>query len=434
MKIPVVTWNPRRRAGPVERFLAEPATDPRAERAARRVLEDVRRRGDAAVADCTRRFDGYTLPASGFRVAAAELRAARREVSPAFARAARDALRRVRAFARAQRRPDWSMRTPRGGRVGERFVPIGRVGIYVPTAAAPLASTVLMTVPLARVAGVPEICVCAPGGPSGTIDPHVRFALDLCGADEVYRIGGAQAVGAMAYGTPGVPRVDKIVGPGGPVVAAAKRLVYGGVAIDMVAGPSEIAVLADRSADPAHVAADLLSQAEHGTGYERTLLVTDAPGLAEAVRDGLARLVRETPGRRPTVQRVLAQRTLLVRVNGLDDGVDLINRFAPEHLELLVRRPRAVLARIRTAGAVFVGRWTPESAGDFVAGPSHVLPTGGSARRFSGLTVEDFRRRMSVQELSKADLRDLLPSIEAFSEVEGLPAHALSARARLERA
>jgi histidinol dehydrogenase len=289
-----------------------------------------------------------------------------------------------------------------------------------------------MTVPLAAAAGVPEIVACTPADPAGRVDPHILFALRLCGATEVYRVGGIQAVAAMAYGTATIRRVDRIVGPGGPFVAAAKRLVYGTVGIDMVAGPSEIAILADASADPAQVAADLLSQAEHGTGFERTLLVTDAPALARAVRAGLVRLAAGL-GRRDALRRVLERRTVLAVVRDLAQGMDLVNRFAPEHLELLVRRPARWAARVRSAGAVFLGPWTPESAGDFVAGPSHVLPTGGTARFFGGLTIEDFRRRRSELQLARADLVAMRPAIETFSRVEGLPAHALSARLRLER-
>jgi histidinol dehydrogenase len=254
-------------------------------------------------------------------------------------------------------------------------------------------------------------------------------ALQQAGATEIYKVGGIQAVGLMAFGTRRVRPVQKIVGPGNAYVTAAKRQVFGYVAIDQVAGPSEIAVLADASANPAWVAADLLSQAEHGSGHERALLATDSAKLAAAVQ---AELDAQIPklSRAALVRRVLPRGVLLVVTPDLDAAVELCNRFAPEHLELMVRQPRRVLPRLRAAGAIFVGGWTPEPAGDFAAGPSHVLPTGGAARMFSGLTVEDFRRRSSVIEYTRRDLAAALPVIEAFGAVEGLDAHARSATIR----
>jgi len=236
----------------------------------------------------------------------------------------------------------------------------------------------------------------------------------------------------MAYGTRTVRSVAKIVGPGGTYVTAAKRQVYGEVALDLVAGPSEIAVLADDTADPRYAAADLLSQAEHGTGWERALLVTPSARLARAVGDEVVRQA-ETLNRRKAVEKVIRRGMLIVVVDTLDDGMDLCNAFAPEHLELMVREPKNWLRKVRQAGAALVGTWTPESAGDFVAGPSHVLPTGGAAARFSGLTVEDFRRRTSFIAFTRADLQDVLPVIEAFGAMEGLDAHARSAQIRFER-
>jgi len=281
------------------------------------------------------------------------------------------------------------------------------------------------------VAGVPEIVACTPCGPDGVVNPFILHALDSAGATEIYRIGGIQAIGLMAYGTSTIDKVQKIVGPGGTYVTAAKRQVYGHVALDLVAGPSEIAVLADEHADPRHVAADLLSQAEHGTGWEKALLVTPSAQLAQGVRRELITQAG-TVGRRAAVSEVLRKGTLLVIVPCLEAGIELCNRFAPEHLEIMVRNPRRWARRVRSAGAVFVGAWTPESVGDFVAGPSHVLPTGGAAAMFSGLTVDDFRRRSSVIEFTRGDLREALPVIEKFGAVEGLDAHARSARIRFE--
>ncbi len=322
--------------------------------------------------------------------------------------------------------------TPKGGLVGEQFSPLERVGAYIPGGAAPLVSTALMTITLAKAAGVPEIAACSPAGAGGALNPYLLFAMEAAGATEIYRVGGIQAIGALAYGTQTIRKVQKIAGPGGPFVTAAKRLVYGAVALDLVAGPSEIAVLADESAKAEQVAADLLSQAEHGTGSEKILLVTTDARLALAVRLELARQAA-TLSRRSAIQSVIREGALIIVVNHLDHGMELCNRFAPEHLEIIVREPRNWLKKVRNAGAVFVGAWTPECAGDFVAGPSHVLPTGGAAAMFSGLTVDDFRKRTSVISFTRADLHATLDTIETFGRVEGLDAHARSARIRFAK-
>ncbi len=427
---PICQWNGADGVAALERFLRVPAIAPAAEALARRVLAAVRREGDRAVARYTQRFNGARLSPQQFRVGAEEIAEARARISPRVRRAIADVLRRVRRFARAGIRPSWEIRSPRGGRLGERWVPLGRVGVYVPGGAAPLASTALMTIPLARIAGVPEVVATTPCRADGSVDPHVLAAIAEAGATEIYRLGGIQAIGALAYGTETIRRVDKIVGPGGPYVTAAKRAVYGEVALDMVAGPSEVAVLADDSARPDCVAADLLSQAEHGTGHERTLLVTTSMALAEKVRSELAHQGRQLR-RWLKIRQVLGRRSLIVVVPNLAAGCEVINQFAPEHLEIWTAQPRRWLRHIRCAGAVFLGPWTPECAGDFVAGPSHVLPTGGTARFFSGLTADDFRRRMSVLELTRDDLEEMNPSIETFASIEELPGHARSASLRL---
>jgi histidinol dehydrogenase len=326
---------------------------------------------------------------------------------------------------------DWSMPAGRGGRLGEQFTPFDRVGIYVPGGAAPLVSTVLMTVTLAKTAGVPEILACTPCGRDRRVNAALLYALKVAGATEVCRVGGVQAIGLMAYGTATVPKVQKIVGPGGPFVTAAKRQVYGQVALDLVAGPSEIAILADGAADPRLVAADLLSQAEHGTGQEKALLVTPSLRLARRVRAELEAQAG-TLDRQAAVRAVMKKGMLLAVVSSLANGMELCNRFAPEHLELMMSDAGRWRKKVRCAGAVFVGSWSPEAAGDYAAGPSHVLPTGGAAAMFSGLTVDDFRRRTSVIAFTRGDLREALPVIEAFGRVEGLDAHARSARLRFE--
>ncbi len=432
INIRIAKWSTLRPAEAVYQFLNRPPISAEAESVAREVLAEVRARGDEAVARYVRQFDGASLTPAQFLVTSDERKAAIETVDTEFKRSATEAHRRIAKYAQNGLRKDWSMSTPKGGQLGEQFVPLTRVGIYIPAGAAPLASTALMTATLARVADVLEIVACTPANKEGKVDPFLLYALDVAGATEIYKIGGIQAIGAMAYGTRTIPKVQKIVGPGGPYVTAAKRLVYGDVDLDMVAGPSEIAILADDSAQPAYVAADLLSQAEHGTGHEKALLVTPSQKLAEAVREELARQTVKL-SRREAIRKVLEQGTLLVVVDNLDVGMELCNRFAPEHLEIMTEEPRRWAKKVRSAGAVFVGAWTPECAGDFVAGPSHVLPTGGTAAVFSGLTADTFRRRLSLISLTRADLMDVLPVIEAFGRVEKLDAHAKSGKIRFEK-
>ncbi len=431
IEIRMVEWTPSAESAVVAEFLRRPAFDASAEVLARNVLAEIRAQGDQAVAKYVKLFDGAELAPAQFRVSQAELNTARQQVDAGFVAAARESHKRITVFARAGLRKNWSMPSPKGGMIGEQFVPLDRVGVYIPGGSAPLVSTALMTVTLAKVAGVPEIAACSPVGSSLQMHPYLVYALELAGATEIYKIGGIQAIGAMAYGTATMPKVRKIAGPGGPYVTAAKRCVYGDVALDLVAGPSEIAVLADDSADPRAVAADLLSQAEHGTGFEKCLLVATGSRLVEAVR---AELISQAGSlsRREAVVRVLEQGTLLVVVDRLDDGMELCNQFAPEHLEIIVREPKIWLKKVRNAGAIFVGSYSPECVGDFAAGPSHVLPTGGTAAIFSGLTVDDFRKRSSVIAFTRADLKDVSHIIEAFGRVEGLDAHARSAAVRFE--
>ena len=427
----IIKWSAQRESATVQAFLNRPAFDAEAEDAARQVLEDIRRKGDEAVAHFAHKFDGSTLAPEQFAVSRDERKLAAAFVDAEFKRSVSEVCARIARFSKAGMRKDWQIASPRGGTLGERFVPLQRVGAYIPAGAAPLASTALMTVALARVAGVPEIVACTPSDAKGKINPFLLYALDAAGATEVYRVGGIQAIGAMAYGTDTIRKVQKIVGPGGPYVTAAKRLVYGLVDLDLVAGPSEIAILADDSAVPAHVAADLLSQAEHGTGHEKALLVTTSMKVAEKVREELEKQT-ETLSRHEAIRKVLKTGLLLVVVEHLDVGMELCNRFAPEHMEVITREPGKWAQKVKTAGAVFVGPWTPECAGDFAAGPSHVLPTGGTAAFFSGLTVDSFRKRSSLISLTRADLKDMLPIIQDFGRVERLDAHSRSAGIRFE--
>lgn len=431
LNIPIIKFSPHKVLPELEHFLLRPAVDPDAEATARRVLDDIRKTGDKAVRKYTKEFNGVDLPPSRFAVSREEQKAASEKVDMSFKRSTSDIYARIVRFGKAGMRKDWSMASPKGGVLGEKFTPLDRVGAYIPGGAAPLVSTALMSVSLAKIAGVSEIVACTPSDAKGNVDPFLLHALEVVGATEIYRIGGIQAIGAMAYGTDTIRKVQKIVGPGGPYVTAAKKLVYGNVDLDMVAGPSEIAVLADETAVPAHVAADLLSQLEHGTGQEKALLVTPYMAMATKV---LAEMERQmaTLSRREAIEKAAATGALFVVVDHLDTGMDVINRFAPEHFEIMTKEPRRWLQKVKNAGAVFVGAWTPECAGDFVAGPSHVLPTGGTAAYFSGLTVDSFRKRISVVAFTRADLVETLPLIEAMGRVEGLDAHVRSATIRFD--
>jgi histidinol dehydrogenase len=413
----------------IAKFNARPAFPEEAEKAAAAALAEIRSRGDDAVLELVARFEGFSAPrASALRVDLSKVSA--KGIDAGIVRAVRDAHRRVLAFSKASLRRDWSIRSPRGGKLGEFYSPMDRVGVYVPGGTAPLASTSVMTVTLAKAAGVREIVACTPAGRTGEVNPVLLYALKLAGATEVYRVGGIQAIGMMAFGTRTCRKVQKIAGPGNAFVTAAKRQVYGYVAIDQVAGPSEIAVLTDGSVDVRWIAADLLSQAEHGSGWEKSLCVCTSERLAEDIRAEVLRQAA-TLSRKALVQRVIDRDGMLVVVvKSVAEGLEIVNDFAPEHFEIMTRDALRVMKGVRSAGAVFAGPWTPESAGDFVAGPSHVLPTGGAADMFNGLTPDDFRRRHSFVAFTRADLSETRPTIEAFAAVEGLDGHGRAASIR----
>ena len=427
----IVEWSEKKRQSrTVAAFLERSAFPEEAEKAAAEVLAAIRARGDAAVAEYVAKFEGAKLAPSAFRVSAAELKKVDAAVPAALKRAVRDAHARVMRFSKASLRAAWTMKTPRGGSAGEFFSPMDRVGVYVPGGTAPLASTSVMTVTLAKAAGVNEIVACTPAGRTGEVNPVLLYALKLAGVTEVYRVGGIQAIGMMAFGTKMCRKVQKIVGPGNAYVTAAKRQVYGYVGIDQVAGPSEIAVLADGTVNAKWVAADLLSQAEHGSGWEKSLLVTPSKAFAEEVKRELLAQT-DTLSRQALIRRVIDRDGILFVVTpNLAEGLELVNRFAPEHFEIMCKGALKLMKGVRAAGAVFAGAWTPESAGDFVAGPSHVLPTGGAANMFNGLTPDDFRRRHSFVAFTRADLAETRKTIEAFAAVEGLDAHGRAASIR----
>jgi len=392
------------------------------------IVDEVRRGGDAVLCELTKRFDGVELAPADIRVSEAEWAAAavpeRLDIALATAAA------RIETFHRHQLPRSWWVRDEYGSLLGQQVTPLERVGCYVPGGTAAYPSTVLMNLIPARLAGVREIVIVSPPGPDGRLHPAVLAAARRAGATEAYKVGGAQAVAALAYGTATIRRVDKIVGPGNVYVALAKRLVFGEVGIDLVAGPSEVVVVADAAAPAAHVAADLLAQAEHDV-LARAICLTDAPALAEAVRAEVARQIQTLP-RSSIAGPALRDHGAVVVTRDLGEAIELANRLAPEHLELAVADPFAWLPAVRHAGAIFLGRATPEVVGDYLAGPNHVLPTGATARFASGLSVEDFVKRSSLIHYSAAGLAAAWPHLAALAAAEGLAGHAAAARVRLE--
>jgi histidinol dehydrogenase len=398
-------------------------------RAVEEIVAAVRVRRDAAVLEYTARFDGYRpASAAALAIAPAELEAAEREVDPVVRSALAYAAERIERYHAAALPKSWRLTDEHGSVLGQEVRPLDRVAVYIPGGRAAYPSTVLMTAVPARVAGVREIVLVTPPGPGGRVPPAVLAAARIAGVTEGWRIGGAQAVAALAYGTATIRRADKIVGPGNVYVALAKTRVFGDVGIDMVAGPSEVVVVADGGADPAWIAADLLAQAEHDP-MARALLVTDAPDLLPRVEAALAAQLEGLP-RRAIAGEALAANGAFVLVADLEAAVDVANRLAPEHLELMVEVPAALLPRVRHAGAVFLGAHTPEVVGDYVAGPSHVLPTAGTARFAAPLGTEDFVKRTSVIEYSPAGLAAALPHLDALAGVEGLEGHGRAAALR----
>ena len=391
------------------------------------VIADVAKRGDAAVAELTLKFDRIDL-AEGFEIGAEQIDRACAEVSPDLMAALEVAATRIRAFHERQRPTDHDGTDAAGVRAGYRWSPVDSVGLYVPGGLASYPSSVLMNAIPAKVAGVARLAMVTPT-PDGRLNPLVLAAARLGGVDVVYRIGGAQAVAALAYGTATIPAVDKIVGPGNAYVAEAKRQLYGRVGIDMVAGPSEIVVVADADNDPAWLAADLLSQAEHDPAAQ-AILITDSAALADAVAAAVDALIARLPTG-ATARQSWDDQGAIILVERLADAILLVNRLAPEHLELAVGDPAALFAQVRHAGSIFLGRHTPEAVGDYVGGPNHVLPTGRRARFASGLSVTDFMKRTTFLECSEAALAAIGPAARTLAEAEGLMAHAESIRVRL---
>jgi histidinol dehydrogenase len=405
--------------------------DPVVEQRALEIIRAVQRRGDKALLHYTEKFDGAKLTPGKLRVGQAELAGAWRATDARTRKAIRLAKANVTLFAKRSLRKNWQARNAQGGVVGEKFDPFARVGVYIPGGTAPLASTTLMTVTLAKVAGCREIVACTPCGKDGQVNTALLAALGQAGATEVYRVGGAQAIAAMACGTKTIRPVQKIFGPGNAYVVAAKRLLFGRVAIDLLPGPSEMFILADSSANPKFAAADLLAQAEHGSGDERVWFASNSKKL---IADVQRELKRQLPAlsRREFIRKALRKNGWLIHVKSINDGIALANRIAPEHCELMLRKPGQAVKALTTVGAIFVGPWAPTVLGDYMAGPSHTLPTGGAGASFAGLTVDQFQRRTSVVKYSRPALAKSIETIRTFAEMEGLDAHGRSAEIRLE--
>ena len=396
----------------------------------RRIVGDVRRDGDKAVFRYTKLLDGFELTEKNVRVSREEIAAAGREVSKSFLKAARNAIERVRRFQEHSLEHDPPELSDGGRRLAVTLLPIRRVGVHVPGFSAVLPSSLIMTCVPAQVAGVKEIALCSPPNAWGRVCPETLACCGLLGIDEVYRIGGAQAIAALAFGTASVPKVEMVAGPGNIFTTLAKKEVFGDVAIDILAGPSEVLVLADDSARADVVAADLLAQAEHAPAA--AFLVTPSAALAKAVVNEVEKQLSGL-SRGDRAAAVLEEYSLAVVTATMEEAIDLANDLAPEHLEILTSESDAVLAKIRNAGTVFVGAWTPTAAGDYYAGPSHTLPTGGTAKFLSGLSANTFLRRMSVVRYDQASLEQDREDIVTLAEAEGLTAHAESVRIRFRK-
>jgi len=404
---------------------------PNKEATVREVLQAVKRQGDKAVLHYTAEFDKQTLKPEELRVTGSELDAAYQQVSKELMGAIRLASRQIEAFHRQRVPKSWVHFGDDEVVLGKRYTPVDRAGLYVPGGRAAYPSTVLMNAIPAKVAAVPRIVMVTPPGPGGAINPAVLVAAQEAGVQEIYRVGGAQAIAALAYGTETIPKVNVITGPGNIYVTLAKKLVYGTVGIDSLAGPSEVLVIADETANPVHVAADLLAQAEHDPMAAAILLTTDA-ALAKNVQLALERQLVDHP-RRIDTEKAIAHYGLIIVVESLTAAAELSNEFAPEHLELEVKDPWALLPQIRHAGAIFLGYSTPEAVGDYLAGPNHTLPTSGAARYASALGVETFLKHSSIIQYSQTALENMANAIDVLATAEGLPSHADSVRRRIQQ-
>ncbi len=400
------------------------------ERIVAEIIDNVQKRGNAAVFDYTEKFDGLKLTSKSLFVTEREIEDAYAAVDDEVKKAVSISRRNIHSFAKRSLRKDWTSKNPEGVQVGERFTPYDRVGVYVPGGKAPLVSSALMTAAFAQVAGVPEILAATPAGADGKINPALLYALVESGATEIIKVGGAQAIAAMALGTRSVSPVEKIFGPGNVFVVEAKRQLVGAVSIDLLPGPSEVLIVADKTADARFIAADMLAQAEHA-GDSVVGFATNSKRLLDRV---LKEIELQTPAlsREKYIREVLKKGTFCLLTKTFQEAVDICNAFAPEHLSLVVEDEDKWLSQIRTAGAIYVGALSAVAVGDFLAGPSHTLPTGGSGKSFSGLRADQFQRRASIVRMDQKALTKSLPTVETFARVEGLDAHAKSVSIRVD--
>ena len=407
-----------------------PSTFGTQEATVRSIIEDIKARGDEAVFEYTKKFDRAEITGSNFQVTEEEIRAAYKEVPSELLDVVRKALVNIRSFHEKQKQNSWITTTEKGTILGQKITPMQRVGVYVPGGKAAYPSSVLMNIVPAKVAGVEEVIMTTPCNAEGKVNPVVLVAANEAGADRIFKVGGAQAIAALAFGTESIPKVDKIVGPGNIFVALAKKAVYGNVSIDSVAGPSEILVLADETANPRYVAADLLSQAEHDE-MASAVLVTTSEDLARKVSaevDGFLKIL----SRREIIQKSLDNFGRILVARSRQEAIDAANEFAPEHLEIVMRDAFEVMTKIRNAGAIFIGEYSSEPLGDYFAGPNHILPTSGTARFFSPLSVDDFVKKSSIIHYSREALKEIHKDIEQFAKCEQLTAHANSIAVRFE--
>ena len=395
-----------------------------------RILKDVRLRKDAAVFDYTKRFDGAQTDSSNIRVTKEEIEEAYRLTDDSLVAVIRKALHNIRTYHEKQRQTSWFDSRPDGTVLGQKVTPLERVGVYVPGGKAAYPSSVLMNILPAKVAGVDQIIMVTPPGKDGKVTPTTLVAANEAGADVIYKVGGAQAIGALAYGTESIPNVDKIVGPGNIYVALAKKAVYGHVSIDAIAGPSEILVIADETANPRYVAADLLSQAEHDE-LASAILITTSAKLAREVSEEADRFAGKL-SRSEIIKRSLDNYGYILVADTMEEAIETANEIASEHLEIQTKDPYDVMTKIRNAGAIFIGEYSSEPLGDYFAGPNHVLPTNGTAKFFSPLSVDDFIKKSSIIAYSRDALEKIHRDIEYFAEAEQLTAHANSIRVRFE--
>jgi histidinol dehydrogenase len=426
-----IDLNSEESATKAEEFDRRYTPDDRLVEQVREILGEVRLGGDEALLRLVQQFDRALFSRDELRVNQSEIDEALGHLDPVLRDALEAAKRNVLDFARKSQRADWLSENEQGAKVGESFHPFQRVGIYVPAGTAPLVSSAIMTVSLATAVGVPEIVVVSPVGSEKRMNHALLSALQIAGATEIFKVGGAHAIAALAFGTETIPKVDKIFGPGNAYVTEAKRQVFGYAAVDLLPGPSEILVLSDGSARPAWVAADLLAQAEHGPGSV-ICVVSPERSMLEATQAELTKQIASLP-RRNYLEEVISSRAYAVLVRDIAHAIQFANDFAPEHLSIVTEDPWRVAGQIRNAGAIFLGPYSPVVAGDFLAGPSHELPTGGAGRSFGGLTVDQFQRRTSIVSYSPEALQKSLPVLDKFSEAEHLEAHGRSARIRFEK-